>query len=250
MKKLIFFLAFFMLFGCSAQEESNLIETSQIQIIHKTLCLAEDTNCVTANYSLDKTNLAWLNSFLLAELSAQPTPTLDFEIQLDNFTINLNKWLDETLAEIKEVVEQEDFYSLNYEAIGNIKFIGQKSNLATFIQHNYFFSGGAHGMYTSQYLLIDLAKKQRIRLQDLIPLNKQTELFEFLKIAYQQAYPEYFESWLPKDINEQKDYLIIDNFYFTDKGITFVYPLYQLAPYSEGEIELSLTENQLKELQN
>lgn len=135
------------------------------------------------------------------------------------------------------------------EENSRIYYMGQRNNLVMFSKHYYSFSGGAHGMYSTEYLNIDVNKKAVIQLDDLVSSKNQTKLKTILWENYTRERLDengnYDDSFMAK-----KDFYIANNFYFSPNGITFVYPVYVLGAYAEGEIELSVSFEEISELLN
>ena len=108
-------------------------------------------------------------------------------------------------------------------------------NLATFcIKDEISVVGAAHGTYTAQYVNVDIAKGSIIHIEDLMDT---THLGKAIRTAVNEMemnaevrnclFDEFAEAnSLPVPV----DYLIDSSF----STITFVYPLYDIAPYACG----------------
>lgn len=109
------------------------------------------------------------------------------------------------------------------------------------------YTGGAHGMYNRAYFNADT------RTGDLID---ESRLF---KSDAKPALTKLMKELLPKQKNSAGDLITLldpesiapnNNFYFTPTGIVYVFNPYEVAPYSDGIIQLEISYDRLKELIN
>lgn len=114
-------------------------------------------------------------------------------------------------------------------------------------KYGYSYSGGAHGNAWSLFISLDLRNRHRMRLSDIIA-GKEEELAELLEKNMRKTYDI-------KDEESLQDFGLFelhiypnDNFYFDDKGLSFLYNQYEIAPYAAGMIEFTLPWGDLKEL--
>ncbi|HTN39016.1 MAG TPA: DUF3298 domain-containing protein [Arachidicoccus sp.] len=162
----------------------------------------------------------------------------------------------DTTVELKTLVEQEISQYLQSYKTSMSEELGQTENPATFnyfstinIQvvynhhdyvilygSNYEYSGGAHGNFGANLTCLDLANKVRMRLQDIVSIDS-LKLQSIIEKYFRQEYglapgapltDILFENVLPAN----------NNFYFTPKGIGFVYDPYEVASYAEGQINV------------
>ena len=104
----------------------------------------------------------------------------------------------------------------------------------------YGYSGGAHGMYSTQFLNIDLTKKTLLDIDDVINPDQHDKLKELLWETYSNASNN--ETFTPKS-----EFYVEKDFYFSHDGITFIYPPYAIGSFAEGEKELTVYWWELKE---
>ncbi|NMA73435.1 MAG: DUF3298 and DUF4163 domain-containing protein [Bacteroidales bacterium] len=113
------------------------------------------------------------------------------------------------------------------------------------------YTGGAHGIYAINYYNFDLQKKMIINLDDiLVPNYKEaltTELWNQLMIDNQVTSKEQL-----KDMGFESTGELIptSNFALDNTGITFVYNVYEIAPYSMGAISITLPYQKISHLFN
>ena len=182
-----------------------------------------------------KTNMDWLTDLLVNELIRQFTA--EGKVKIENkqqFVEYLQTLYADSVKEVKE-----------FELIGmttnfDVKYLGQRENIATFTIGYYGYSGGAHGMYSTQFLNIDLAKKALLDIDDVINPDQHDKLKELLWETYSNASNN--ETFTPKS-----EFYVEKDFYFSHDGITFVYPPYAIGSFAEGEKELTIHWGELKE---
>lgn len=191
-----------------------------------------------------KTSSDWLTELLLNEVIKRFG--VDKNIKIDNkqqFIEFLQHNMADALKEAKE-------YEMSaYETQMLTEYLGQRENIATFTIFSHNYTGGAHGLYGTDFVLVDLKKKAVIKVEDIFVKSAQDKLKSLLWERYRNQYrneqDELIEPFISKD-----DFYVSENVYFSREGITFVYPPYALGSYAEGEKELTLSfyENDLKSI--
>lgn len=195
-----------------------------------------------------KTGVDWLDELLRKQLVLSYLPQ-DRAGEIKGKAMSkegLNAFFDRYFQQNVASAKQDKIMN---EENSRIYYMGQRNNLVMFSKHYYSFSGGAHGMYSTEYLNIDVNKKAVIQLDDLVSPKNQAKLKTILWENYTRERLDengnYDDSFMAK-----KDFYIANNFYFSPNGITFVYPVYALGAYAEGEIELSVPFEEISELLN
>lgn len=219
---------------------------------HKKCYEPDEQSCATLQIQFEATGLPWLDSALLERLDMQYEPGQQLSDSVEQKLLGIEQqaadWLVESYAEIKEARDSAQSYALAYDYQDSLRFIAQRHHLASFKQFFYTYTGGAHGMYSTRYLLFDLNARQQLLLPDLLQRFAESKLLEQLRALYLENYGEYAEHWLSDNLAEQAEILLTDNFVFNEQGLTFSYPPYVLGPYAEGEVRLSLAYHQLADI--
>lgn len=102
-------------------------------------------------------------------------------------------------------------------------------------------TGGAHGMYTTTFVNFDLSRKKMIHLGDLFEGEYQDELSDCI---WDQLMTDHHAK--SRDELENLGYGVTneitatENFYLSDKGITFYYNVYDIAPYAMGPVSVTI----------
>ena len=95
-------------------------------------------------------------------------------------------------------------------------------------------------MYSTQFLNIDLTKKNLLDIDDVINPDQHDKLKELLWETYSNASNN-------ETFTSKSEFYVEKDFYFSHDGITFVYPPYAIGSFAEGEKELTVYWWQLKE---
>lgn len=231
-----------------------LIAPQLISVVEQKKCLqeAEQEFCAEIRMLLETTSVPWLDQALLTRMDLNPepnpAPAADFQTHLQQIKQQAEAWLTESYTEIAEARAGEEPYFVGYEQQDSIRFIAQRHHLASFKQFSYGYSGGAHGMYNTSYLLFDLNSQKQLLLPDILQRFAEAKLLEVLRARYQETYAEYAQNWLGDKVSEQAETLLTDNFVFNEQGLIFSYAPYVLGPFAEGEIRLTLDYSELSEL--
>lgn len=101
--------------------------------------------------------------------------------------------------------------------------------------------GAAHGGYGNRYVNFDLLKGRVLTQKDVFAAGYQPKL----EVMIREKVAD-----MPDLIVDIDEVGIPANFRFTDEGITFVYSIYEIAPYSSGEPEVAFNYAELKDILN
>lgn len=184
---------------------------------------------VGAFVTMPKTNLDWLNNILVKKAYAP----LGWVLRNPSEQ-GLIKLIEENYHNMIASAKEEPV--IGYDENMYSEFIGQRNHIATFSMENYSYGGGAHGMHYLSYINVDLNKKVEIRLNDLISSENQSKLKKVLWKNYSNE--RLNEKGEYNGFANPKEFRISEEFYFNNLGIVFVYPPYELGPYSEGYVEI------------
>lgn len=131
----------------------------------------------------------------------------------------------------------------NWSEQTNFWVVYNDDGLVVLNHHVYAYTGGAHGNYSSNYICIDARNKKVLQLQDIL----QADTTQLVKLLYKEARALYqIEEDAPLLAHMLTDELYIpEQYYISNKGITFVYGIYEVASYAEGEISLFIPYNKI-----
>ena len=120
-------------------------------------------------------------------------------------------------------------------------------NLAQFTYWEYEFNGGAHGMTISYTKLFNVKQQKEIQFKEIIDLRKEKELAKLLEVQLKRDLKLRPDAELQEvGFFEPHWNAISENLSFEKNGITFHYGLYEVAPYSMGFTEITLSYDVLK----
>ena len=174
-----------------------------------------------------KTNIDWLDELLWSELVkkefGENAPKTRDQVRSEYQTI---------LNDVKASLEKE--HELGFSRNSWMTFVGQKEKLATFAIRYYSYTGGAHGLGGSEYLTIDMTTHKVLTLSDIIEQKKLPEVKELLW----SFYTDYGRIKDEEAFTKKTDFDVSKNFYLAHDGIHFIYHVYEIASYAEGEQDL------------
>ena len=169
-------------------------------------------------------------------------------IETDRYSINLRipqhgnsaalsdirSFLQVQVDQLSESVRNEPepgyFETHQYELAGDWE-TAESDYLYTFIVRGHWYTGGAHAMPFVKTLTYSKADDCRIGLEEL--LNGEDSLTEISAMAR-----EHFSATLPLQMAEaglEPDWSNWRTWFVSNNRITFLFPVYQIAAYSEGE---------------
>ena len=171
---------------------------------------------------------------------------------MDKISIDVDgvKSLDENgIADIlsKEIIADYNNWknNLSLETDINVKreikisYLDDK--IISFAINNYSFVGGVHGIDTSVAYIYSISTGNRIgvKLSELISNPSDMDLINLIRNKLLINYSE-------KDFFDFNAIELSDTFDITPTGIKFIYPVYKIAGYSLGIIEIEFTFSELK----
>ncbi|WP_076791279.1 DUF3298 and DUF4163 domain-containing protein [Chlorobium sp. KB01] len=125
-----------------------------------------------------------------------------------------------------------------------------RSGIVTIDISFYSFTGGAHGMSHTAYLVFDTRSGRRLELNDIFLPGYERTLNELVESRFRQM--KGLSKTDPLDGEEgglvENVIRFNNNFAITDKGLIFLYNVYEIAPYVNGQTEIRLTWRELKGL--
>lgn len=141
-----------------------------------------------------------------------------------------------------------DAGALNWLLMKSVRIISNDQGYLSFSVYNYAYTGGAHGLETEDFFVVNLQTGHLVSLEDIfkpgfdealtILLNKKLIKMKGLTPNQKLTDAGFF-------VDEIK---ITDNFYRTPTGIGFYYATYDIAPYVNGPTEIFLSYKELSTL--
>lgn len=103
------------------------------------------------------------------------------------------------------------------------------------------FTGGAHGIYMTTFLNMDLSAMRPLRLNDLLVEDYKDTLTDLIwdqlmaanKVTTREALEEL-------GYGSTGEIIPTENFFLDPEGITFYYNIYEITPYAMGPVEVKI----------
>lgn len=130
-----------------------------------------------------------------------------------------------------------------YSLMVTPEYLGHVNEFELFEIDTYVFTGGAHGMPYSEYLIFDLGTKKQITLDDMLQAGKKPR---FEALAY-----DAYKAWVKTVSDDVSSYekswpfTLSENVTLTDKGVDIRYQHYSIGPYAYGMPVLSIPYSKL-----
>jgi len=160
---------------------------------------------------------------------------------------NKNDYFKEYLEDNADF-DQEYSHMANWERQYGVNVLFNDNYFATLAFSVYQYSGGAHGGYSENFLVIDIKNGKEIKLNDIFDKNALVTLQKrILKKAYAYTNSENVTSL------QDAGYLVNKievtyNFSLNARGITFVYQQYEISPYAMGMPSFSFSWEEIKDI--
>lgn len=204
----------------------------------------ERKNCPTIEIKYLKTNHDWINGVVngrINNLVVNSKLSESASIKNKSNQADVEAAIDDFAAsQFADLPEDSVFiYHLTIEP----KYLGHVDSFELFEINSYVFTGGAHGMPYSEYLIFDSATKQQVQLADMLQKGKKSD---FEALAY-DAYREWVDTVASDDHDYEQSwpFSLSDNITLTDKGIDIRYQHYSIGPYAYGMPVLSIPYDKL-----
>lgn len=206
-------------------------------------CLQRD-KCPEIEVKYLKTNHNWINDITnerINNLVVNSKPTESAPITTKSNQADVKSAIDSFVAsQFADLPEDSVFV---YNLMVTPKYLGHVNDFEMFEISSYVFTGGAHGMPYSEYLVFDQKTEKQIQLADMLQTGKKSR---FKALAY-NAYKDWVKT-VDEDVSSYEKnwpFTLSDNVTLTDKGIDIRYQHYSIGPYAYGMPVLSIPYSKL-----
>ena len=134
-----------------------------------------------------------------------------------------------------------DAGSLNWILLKFMHILYNDNNLLTYYLLDYTYTGGAHGMETNNFTVVNIKTGEALTLNDLFKPGYETQLTSLLTSKLKLMAKTGPEEKLSDHGFFVDDISPNSNFYITASGIGFFYNHYEIAPYASGQTDILLT---------
>lgn len=138
----------------------------------------------------------------------------------------------------------------SYQSSSACHIYTENEYLITLEEYNSTYTGGAHGLFNYSYLNIDKRNGEEITENKLFKPGYEDRLAALIQQVIEkrnESPDEFTHIDLLVDLKEVKPN---QNFYFTQEGITYEYNIYEITPYSQGDVGVLLPYKQVLPLIN
>ncbi|MBB3106889.1 hypothetical protein FHS24_001390 [Psychrobacter luti] len=201
-------------------------------------CVARD-NCPEIEVKYLKTNHPWINKLInerINHLVVNSKPTESAPISKKGSPAHVKAAIDGFVnSQFSDLPEDSVFV---YNLMVTPEYLGHVNDFELFEISSYVYTGGAHGMPYSEYLVFDQQSKKQIQLADMLQPNKKPR---FKALVY-DAYKKWVKTVDEDVANYEKSwpFTLSDNVTLTDKGVDIRYQHYSIGPYAYGMPVLSI----------
>lgn len=168
---------------------------------------------------------------------------LNFEDGFKVFSDSLINDYKKQNADIISHFGTEKIASLNWEYQTTGKFTGSRGRYTTYTVDKYSYTGGAHGMPWTTNYVFDLRDGHIVDESEIFTDDYKPLLSELLT-AHARDNAENPEN-MTLFVSEVEPN---GNFEVSEDGITYIYNPYDIAPYSEGIISITIPWKELKSI--
>lgn len=206
-------------------------------------CAARD-NCPEIKVKYLKTNHPWINKLANARIDnlvVNSKPTESAPITKKSSPAEVKAAIDGFVSAQFADLPQDSIFV--YNLMVTPEYLGHVNDFELFEINSYVFTGGAHGMPYSEYLIFDQKTEKQIQLADMLQPNKKSK---FKALAY-DAYKDWVKTVDEDAASYEKNwpFTLSENATLTDKGIDIRYQHYAIGPYAYGMPVLSIPYNKL-----
>jgi hypothetical protein len=136
-------------------------------------------------------------------------------------------------------------HAFNWETTARASIIMNREGILCYRSDTYAYTGGAHGMGASKFMLFDTRLNTQLSLDDIFRESYKEELSKLLEKQYrEQMFLDEDEPLTESGLFEE-NIPPSENFWITEEKIGFFYNPYHLAPYSMGPISIIIPKDQL-----
>lgn len=203
----------------------------------------EKNNCPKIEVKYLNTNHDWINKIINARINNLVVNSKPSELPVSTASSvqAAKSALDDfAQSQISDLPNDSVFI---YSLMVSPDYLGHVDNFELFEIGSYVYTGGAHGMPYSEYLILDPNSQQQVTLDEMLQVGQKSR---FQALGY-DAYKTWVKT-VDKNISGYEKnwpFILSDNITLTAKGINIRYQHYDIGPYAYGMPVLSIPYNKL-----
>jgi len=155
------------------------------------------------------------------------------------------EWYEEVAADSIDTGEFTHTSDYSFETSFKIKY--NSKEFCCIVLDHYEYTGGAHGNYFSTGYNIRISDGELLSLQDIIKENS----FDLLTYEFEEALLELYSVESIQEaplFNEEINITDEQDFYIIPGSLVLQFDPYEIAPYSEGEIQVEIPFENIKDI--
>jgi hypothetical protein len=175
----------------------------------------------------------------------QPELIKSPELFLENITFDFFDSYHKATNGIEDLSSPATF---NWEKNITMEIRHNEHNIVSVKVEKYAYTGGAHGISMTEFVVCGLEQMKRLELNDIFRKDAIEELNSLLDMKLRRL-----NGILPAENLIESGFFMekltaTENFYINKDGVGFFYNIYQIAPYSTGSTELFLKFREIRDL--
>jgi hypothetical protein len=129
---------------------------------------------------------------------------------------------------------------LNWSYTESLEALIDSPRILAAARNRAFYNGGAHGNYDTTYFVFDRESIMRVRLSDIIREESRPALMQLVNRELRTN-----KGLGPRDSLKRAQFFVdeaelSENFFLSPQGLGFHWDPYEIAPYSEGQVEVQV----------
>lgn len=172
----------------------------------------------------------------------------------ENIEKEIKEWVDARKTEFMQSIDNELLKEkqMQYELVINYEQ-SEYNNIQSTHLVSYMYTGGNHYLRDDQSYYYDLVNNKEVVLTDF--LKDKNNFKKIAQLSYFEVMEEIEKRKSNLDENWVKDGTEAnienyENFEFNEEGLNVLFPPYQVAPWSEGEIKVVIPYDKIKDIIN
>jgi len=211
-------------------------DTSPQAVIHQCLIVPGESSNPIISDSIQ--NMMIHSYTTVKSLQSDPDSILaSVRTQFVNNYLSSNQALYESMPESA---------SMNWTLLKFMHILYNDNYLLSYYLLNYAFTGGAHGMESEEYTVVNMQNGTALSLVDIFNKGFEPHLTDLLTQKLKEIYTLSQEDRLTDHGFFVDDIAPNSNFYITGNGIGFYYNHYEIAPYSNGPTDILIPFRELE----
>lgn len=267
-KKLLFLPLLALLWHCGNSPQKNLESTTDTLNYtlktfekHSQTCVNKDSLCATVMFKYPEFESINFNQVIKNEIlniyyddndSTKSRPN-NFEALAKPFVENYDQKLKEGKSYVNKAnaINKGGFLAMPWNMEAETKVERQTDKYVMLHTNTNWFMGGNHPISMEYYYVYDRKDFKRVTLEDLFKKGYESKFLNIAEGIFRKQ-----EGLKPADKLSQENgyffnnqhFILNDNFTLTEKGLKFLFNVYEIKPYVAGITALEIPYEQLKEI--